>query len=362
VIKVCHIISGDLWAGAEKMAYSLIMELKKLENVKIYVVLFNDGKLAKELIRAKVETGIFAENENSYLTILRRTKRFIKKINPCVVHSHRYKENITAYLLKEANMACLATQHGLPETNIIRLKNFSLISRINDYILANKFSKVVCVSSSMKQSFIAKGFKNERIEVIRNGIEIRECNRIQNRGIFTVGAVGRICKVKDYILFVNIANYILKIEKKPIHFLIAGDGPERNEIQGLIYKFGIEKSCIICGHIDEIKAFYGKLDVFLNTSLHEGIPIAVLEAMEHNVPVVAPNVGGLPEIIHNSIDGYLIDSRDPIEFANKILLLRNWEQRQKMGRSAREKVEKYFSANRMAQEYVRLYSEIINNN
>ena len=112
------------------------------------------------------------------------------------------------------------------------------------------------------------------------------------------------------------------------------------------------------GHVEDVSAFYRGLDVYLNTSLHEGIPMSILEAMAHNLPVIAPAVGGLVEIIEDGVDGFLVASRDPEVFAEKCLLLRDPELRLRMGRAARAKVERCFSADMMARSYLRLYHEL----
>jgi glycosyltransferase involved in cell wall biosynthesis len=104
--------------------------------------------------------------------------------------------------------------------------------------------------------------------------------------------------------------------------------------------------------------FYAGIDIYLNTSLHEGIPMSVLEAMAHGLPVVAPAVGGIVEIIEDGVEGFLVEGRSPQAFAKKCILLQDGELRLKMGRAARARVEKAFSAQAMAQEYYRLYREL----
>jgi len=98
--------------------------------------------------------------------------------------------------------------------------------------------------------------------------------------------------------------------------------------------------------------------LFLNTSLHEGIPLSVLEAMSCGLPVVAPRVGGIPEIIENGRHGFLVDGRTPEDFAWQCLeLLRNEDVRKKFGSSAAERFIDQFSSVRMAASYLKLYTE-----
>ena len=84
--------------------------------------------------------------------------------------------------------------------------------------------------------------------------------------------------------------------------------------------------------------------------------MSILEAMAHSLPVVAPNVGGIGEVVNNGEDGYLIEIRDPRAFAEKCFLLyKNRQLRQRMARAAREKVVKSFSIEHMAAQYHWLY-------
>jgi len=126
----------------------------------------------------------------------------------------------------------------------------------------------------------------------------------------------------------------------------------------MIESYGIKEGFIFKGHLDDMDSFYRGLDVYINTSVHEGIPMTILEALAHGLPVVAPAVGGIVEIIEDGKEGFLIDSRNPQDFAEKCLLLKeNRELREKMARAAREKAERAFSAERMADNYYRLYCQ-----
>ena len=89
--------------------------------------------------------------------------------------------------------------------------------------------------------------------------------------------------------------------------------------------------------------------------------MSILEAMAHSLPVVAPNVGGIGEVVNNGEDGYLIDIRDPKAFAEKVFLLyKNMQLRRIMARAARQKIVKSFSVENMAAQYHELYINVVN--
>jgi glycosyltransferase involved in cell wall biosynthesis len=170
-----------------------------------------------------------------------------------------------------------------------------------------------------------------------------------------IGSAGRLCPVKDYPFMIHVANAV-KEKTNHIEFHLAGEGPERSKLQALIQQYNFNETFVLQGHIDDMLPFYRSLDLYLNTSVHEGIPMSILEAMAHSLPVVAPNVGGISEIIDNGEDGYLIEKRNPKVFAEKCLLLyKSTQLRQRIAQAAREKIARSFSVEHMAAQYYELY-------
>lgn len=359
-VSVCHIISGDLWAGAEVMVFHLLKGLLNHKNINITAIVLNEGKLAEEL--RKIEIPIFLVNEskkNFFQTII-DVRKIVNLYTPDIIHSHRYKENILAYLVskKRNKPRLLATQHGMTES-YGQKPNFRhrMITRINFLLLSSCFDRTVAVSEDIRTTFMNyHGFREEKVTVVHNGIEMPfHAPATSRRGQFVVGSSGRFFAVKDYPLMVEIARKLLEIRAN-FRFELAGDGPERKTIQELIRKYGMGKNFILQGFIEDTADFYRGLDLYLNTSHHEGIPMSVLEAMSHGLPVVASDVGGLKEIVADGREGYLVKNRHPEEFADKCLkIYENDSLRQTMSAAAREKVKSVFSTEHMVQNYYDLY-------
>jgi glycosyltransferase involved in cell wall biosynthesis len=365
VIRVCHIISGDLWAGAEVVACHLLQELLKYDDLEITAILLNDGRLADELRKSGISLFVVDEKKRSMLQIYLDIRKIMLMRHTDIIHSHRYKENILAYLAskREKNIRLVATQHGMPEMfeGNGKLKP-KLISWLNFFLLSRSFKNVVTVSQDMQKTFVQDyGFKESKVVVIHNGIEIHMTSqRTRRRSDFVVGSSGRFFPVKDYPLMVEIARTVLE-KVNDVCFELAGDGPERPKIQCLIRKYGLEEKFVLRGFVDDISHFYQGIDLYLCTSLHEGIPMSVLEAMAHGLPVIAPKVGGLEEILEDGVEGYLVEGRNPIDYAEKcIKILVNGDMRDKMRMAARDKVAKDFSINHMAQKYYQLYRNMTN--
>jgi glycosyltransferase involved in cell wall biosynthesis len=361
-LKVFHFISGDLWAGAEVMAYNLLRHLKEHDDLDISVILLNEGRLAEELRAAGLTVHVIDERQDSFWGVFQKTRNIVNSCLPDIIQSHRYKENLLALLISGClrNVKLVSTQHGLPEAYA---KKPSIIQRLKisaNFLILSRYFTTVAVSRDVSKALINRfGFRNERLEVIHNGIDLPEQVSTKSvAGEFVIGSSGRLFPVKDYPLMVEIARSVARTGARGIRFELAGDGPEMSALAEMIESYGIKEGFIFKGHLDDMDSFYRGLDVYINTSVHEGIPMTILEALAHGLPVVAPAVGGIVEIIEDGKEGFLIDSRNPQDFAEKCLLLKeNRELREKMARAAREKAERAFSAERMADNYYRLYCQ-----
>ncbi|WP_181552517.1 glycosyltransferase family 4 protein [Desulfosalsimonas propionicica] len=360
MVKVCHFISGDLWAGAEVMAFSLLKELQEFSEIDVAAIVFNEGRLALELRNADVPIFVVDEHSTSFYALVFQIRSLVQKLSPDVIHSHRYKENILAFLARgfRRKPRLIATQHGMPEGGSKRLLSKGrFVSGLNKFLLAKHFDSLVVVSDDMRQTYIQElGFNPQKVHTIHNGIELpaRAKHHNTESGI-TVGSAGRFFPVKDYPLMVEIARTI-KEKGYPVAFELAGDGPQRDIIGERISSYGLDDAFLLKGHVEDMADFYAGIDVFLNTSVHEGIPMSILEAMSYGLPVVAPKVGGIMEIITDEVDGFLIKDRNPMAFAEKIIFLEdNPEILNKMGRAAMVKVEEEYSAGAMAEKYLNLY-------
>jgi glycosyltransferase involved in cell wall biosynthesis len=222
----------------------------------------------------------------------------------------------------------------------------------------------VAVSSDIGKSLIRNyGLQESRLATIRNGINVPDVViRPKPSEWFVIGSAGRFFPVKDYPLMVEIAKAV-HAKTDHIRFELAGEGPRQGEIQDLVTKYGLNDYFKLRGFIRDVGSFYQGLDVYINTSIHEGIPMSVLEAMARGVPPIVPRVGGMEEIVTDGVDGYLVDGRDPLVFAERCLALYKDETlRQNMARAAREKIISQFSIGRMVSAYLELYMRTIENN
>jgi len=365
-LKVLHLISGDLWAGAETMACTLLQRLYDYnDSLETSVILLNEGRLADEVRTIGINVQIIDENLNSFSQLVKKIRTLVVNKAPDIIHSHRYKENLLAFLGSRFshNVRLISTQHGLPEIHVNKQGIFQRVISCANFFVLIRFFSTVAVSEDIRNVLVNRfGFRKDRIDVIHNGIQLPESVSVRHGvGPFVIGSSGRVFPVKDYPLMVKIAQTAIEMGAENIRFELAGDGPDMAGLQELVNAYGLNDHFIFRGHVNDMNSFYLNLDVYLNTSIHEGIPMTILEALVHSLPVIAPAVGGIVEIIDDEVDGFLINSREPKGFVDKCLLLKeNGELRDKMKRAAREKAEKSFSAEMMAEHYYRLYQKLCN--
>jgi glycosyltransferase involved in cell wall biosynthesis len=211
-------------------------------------------------------------------------------------------------------------------------------------------------------------FKKEGVCVIHNGIPIpqedhsnaslQHHRKDEGRDRFIrIGSVGRLVPVKDYDLFLDIAA-AMKQKFQGVRFSILGDGPLKEQLRSKAARLDI-LDCVVF-HSSKVNPFpyYASLDIYLNTSLHEGIPLSILEAMACGKPVVAPGVGGISEIIDNGKSGILVDERRAELFVEACLrLIEDHKYRKDISANARKQVESQFNDVSMANSYSILYQE-----
>jgi len=159
MLNICNIISGDLWAGAEVMAYHLLKGLRVYSSCDLSAIVLNAGRLSEEIKKIGIRTYVLDEKKLSFLAILLAVRKILHKSPPDIVHSHRYKENILAYVASRfiPGIKLISTQHGMPEIhegkrNVKQL----LISRSNFFMLSHCFHQVVGVSQDIEKTFIKK--------------------------------------------------------------------------------------------------------------------------------------------------------------------------------------------------------------
>lgn len=372
-INVCHLISGDLWAGAEVQVYTLVTSLKTAPELNISAIVLNEGKLAAKLRDAGVKVSVIEESKNGFFQILILIKKALKDKEIDILHTHRYKENILGALLMKSGTVhyLIQTVHGIGEPfKGIKMLKARFYSFLDLYYTRKYCDKIQTVSFDI-QNELSKKIDPDRLVTIHNAIdptnitvtratdEIREELGIgENQPI--IGTAGRMVPVKGYGVFLDMAKIILG-EKPGARFLLVGDGPLKKELEIKAQKMGLGNRVIFLGFRNDIIDIINCLDIFVISSYHEGIPMALLEAMAMKKAVVATKVGGLREVIEDGVSGLLVEPGNPQALAMAcVKFLDKPEYRYNMGMSAKKRIDGEFSVEIQKDRVVILYHKVMN--
>ena len=380
-MKVTHIISGDLWAGAEMQVFQTLNALKKNPSTHTECILFNSGILSKKIAGIGIPVYIMDEKKYNTISILKRCRSILKKKSPDLIHVHRNKEHLVGYFAKlfiNKKIPIIRTIHGKSE----KINNLSLIKQLRtkiviklDFFLVKYFCDcLVAVSNDMYQ-FLSRIYPTKKIVLIYNSISLinyenytnsRETRNKYNIGdIFWIGTAARLSSPKNLEMLIRVASFLKGILKDSFKVSIFGDGPLRNELQALITKSNLDDTVFLNGFTEDVIPIISSFDVFVLTSFHEGLPMALLEAMALKKPVICTAVGGIKDVIVDKNNGYLVPSNDHIAMGKRILeLFYNPDEKSHVGESAFLTIRDNFSIdvtiNKLTEAYKLLTQRVLN--
>lgn len=242
------------------------------------------------------------------------------------------------------------------------------VERINAIITNSPMTTCfVVVSEGLKRDAVAEGIRPERMVKIGNGIDLTALvsrPRPQTRMALGIGEsdslllnVGRLTYQKGQSALLRALPAVLA--QFPNTFLgIAGDGPLRAGLEADAVHLGVEKQVKFLGRREDVPALLAAADLFMFSSRYEGMPNAVLEAMGSGLPVISTAVQGAEELIQDGENGLIVPVDDPAAFAEAILrLLKNPEERRRLGEAARTTIQKEYTLDTMCVQYEQLLTK-----
>ena len=376
-INLLYIITKLELGGAQKQLLSLISALDK-DRYNIFLFTAGDGLLIPEALAIEgliLKRSKFLErviNPLKDILALLEIYFFIKKNRIQIVHTHSSKAGILGRLAAKfaKTPVIIHTVHGW-SFNDYQFRPVNYLYRFLERICATFTSKIIVVSSFDQ----AKGLKNsiaskERYILIRYGLddkafsatskrrEIRQSLGLSDMAL-VVGMVACFKFQKAPLDFIELAGRI-KIKFPDVKFVLVGDGRLRGKIVTRIKQLNLENQIILTGWYKDIPGILSGWDIFVLTSLWEGLPISVLEAMSAGLPAVVTDTGGIREALINGQTGYLVDPHDIVFMQNRVEeLLNSAQKRDEFGRSSQEIISRgEFSLSSMFKNTAELYSNL----
>ena len=354
-LNIAHVVDSMEMGGAEKLTAMLCrMQRDHGHNPSVHC-LYLVGVLGEEL-RAE-GFDVFLHQPGFVLKQMRSLYKNFRRSRPDAVHCHNATAAIFAAL--PARLAgvktVIVTRHGLvnPPYHLRRELKFALASRCCDWIVG--------VCEGTRTNLMAAPFAaRDRIIHIYNGalpLNVQVVPRPKNG--FTLLSVGRLAPPKDHATLLH-AVALTRAHHPDVQLWMVGHGPLESNLRKLSADLGLDRCVTFFGEQPDVAPFMLAADLFVMSSVTEGLPVSLLEAMSAGLPAVVTHVGGMGEIARLSRAVTLVPTSDPEAMA--AALSKAIAQRQelpKLGELASTSYERYFRPERMFDEYISLYNRRI---
>lgn len=365
-IRVAHCID-DLSRGGAQYVVRMLVRYGDRTRFAPMVYTFRDGPIGEEIRACEIPVHVLGRGLPMLdLGLVMRIRQRLVQDQIDLVHAH---------LLGSRLHCSLASSLGLHVPCIASIQNsvdpYPRRRRIAERWVLGRMSRVVAVSALVRESLGRLDAKlEERAQVIYNGIDPgppreerrREAVRQElgidaNRTVLL--AIGRLHPQKGYDVLVNAVAKVAKICPMVI-LLIAGKGQLYDELKSLRARLAVNRHVCLLGERADVPDLVAAADIFVMSSLWEGLPLALLDAMAGGLPCVATAVGGIPEVISHGKNGLLAPAKDPDALAAALLsLLYDVRTRKRLGEAARQTVLQRFDARQMVAAYESIYNEVL---
>jgi len=351
-IKILYLITQSEFGGAQKYIFDLANNLSSEYDVMVaYGEAGSNSLLAEKLETNKINHKKL-DNLIRDIDLVKDIKalfeiiNLIKKFQPNIIHLNSSKISILGTLAgmitrlsrKNSRIKIVYTVHGWvfnEPMSIFKRKFYVCAEKIFSYAK----DKIICIDNFDYQ--LAKKIlkiKNTKLTIINHGLNIEKINLKEKeeaqrillmqfpicspklRPEIFIGAVGHLYKTKGYEYLITAIKKVSRTQKNFALFVI-GEGEERPLLEKLIKKYRLENYIFLSGGLDQAADILKAFDIYVCSSVKEGFPYAILEAMYAGLPIVSTNIGGIPDMIRHNKNGLLAESKNPDQLAERILKL-----------------------------------------
>ena len=369
-MKVIHLISGGDSGGAKTHVLSLLQNLNK--TITAQLVCFRDGPFADEARAMGIPTKICGGNNIPHLR--QELTAYIRQGGYQLIHCHGSRANmIGALLRKPTGLPVVSTVHSDYKLDYMGRPFARLTFGAINAMALRRLDYRIGVSDAMVDLLISRGFPPDRFYAIYNGIDftpappqgdrlayLRNLGADVDENSVVVGIAARLNPVKDMSTLIRGFAEGHKTCSR-LRLVIAGDGEERQKLGDLAKELGVEKEVTFAGWISGgMDQFYAALGINALTSLSETFPYALTEGARFHLATVATAVGGIPYLIDQGVNGYLLTPGDWQTLGCYLSALGNDDAlRREMGEKLYEKASSKFSIQSTVDTQLHIYEEIL---
>jgi len=379
--KVLHIITRMIKGGAQE---NTLLTVVNLDKVCYRASLFSgpsvgsEGEIESKARELDVDLTIIPElvREISPIDDLKALYKLyilIKNGGYDIVHTHSSKAGLLGRIA--AKMAGVKIIVHTPHSHIFYGYYGKLLSQVFvwiEKIAAHFTDRIIALTPLEKLEHLQYGVGSaDQFTVVYSGVPLDPylnvgINKNHKREEFGLNEKDKICifvarlaPVKGHQYLISAIPEVLEDEPKA-RFVFVGDGELRNELERQALDLGVKDSVIFTGLRDDVPELLAMSDIFVLSSINEGMGRVLVEAMAVGLPVVATRVGGVPAVVVDGETGIIVPSRDPGALADAIIkLLKDEDLRQRMGDAGRKRVDPDFSVETMVRRIEGIYEELI---
>jgi glycosyltransferase involved in cell wall biosynthesis len=356
-----HIDTARTWRGGQSQVLTPVMGLRALGH-RTLLVAHSEGEL-----RQRAKDGLdllpLAPKTEMVLTAAWRLSRILKQLRPDVVHAH------DPHGVAMAGLALsMSTQLAKPPLVAARRVDFHLRGSSLSRWKYRQVDCFLCASEAIRQMLIGDGVPAARAVTVHEGIDLERVEAAPAANLHAdlwlphhapiVGNVAALVAHKGQRHLIEAARLVLP-QVPDARFVIAGEGELRPALERQIKDHHLEKHVLLAGFRPDVLSLHKAFDIFVMSSVTEGLGTSLLDAMAAGKPVVATTAGGIPEVVVDGKTGFLVPPRDHDAMASAIVtLLKDDALRHGMGEAGRARVRTIFSAERMVQDTLRVYQRV----
>ncbi len=356
-----HIDTARTWRGGQNQVLTTLMGLRALGH-RTMLVAHSEGEL-----RQRAAEGLdllpLAPKTEMDLTAAWRLSRIIKQLMPDIVHAHDPHGVAMAALALS-----MSTQLAKPPLVAARRVDFHLRGSSLSRWKYRQVDCFICASEAIRRMLIGDGVPPPRAVTVHEGIDIDRVESAEPANLHgefwlphhapIVGNVAALVPHKGQRHLIEAARLVVQ-QVPDARFIIAGEGELRPTLERQIKEYHLEKHVLLAGFRPDVLSLHKAFDIFVMSSVTEGLGTSLLDAMAAGKPIVATRAGGIPEVVADRETGILVLPRDDQALADAIVhLLKDETLRREMGHAGRARARTLFSAERMVQNTLQVYQRV----
>ena len=357
-----HIDTAKAWRGGQNQAMQTVLGLRRLEH-RALLVAHPEGELLRRMSEGP-DLIPLASNTEIDLNAAWRLTRVLKQYSPTVIQAH--DSNAVAM-----GALALSILSPTPRPRLISTWRLAVPLPRNSFSRW-KYSQVdhfIAKSTALRHRLETDGIPAARISVVHEGVDVERIERLQAGNVHAafylpthspvVGTVGALTTRKNHHDLIEAAALVVR-EVPDARFVILGEGELREALEQQIHRKHLERHVMLGGFGTDVIAMIKGFDVFVLSSIHEGLCTSLIDAMAASKPAVATAVDGVPDVLVDGKTGFLVAPHDPHAMADKLVrLLKEPALRERMGTAALTRARTAFAVDRMVEGTLDVYERLM---